>query len=237
MEFAILSKQGVYLLLKWSHYIFGIAWIGMLWYFNFVQGPFFAETDANTKTAATQKLVPRALWYFRWGAAFTVLSGLLLIGLKYHINAQGLGFGEWMTNDAWFIRIFPGILMGLVMASNVWFVIWPRQQKVIAAANGEKVENLPVLARRAFLASRTNTLLSLALLFFMGAGANLPGQIHTANVGIWYLVLFVIVGLIEVNALVATNGITTKPIEKPVGVIHMGLVLAVVLYILLVVIL
>ncbi|HNJ04190.1 MAG TPA: hypothetical protein PLB73_08070, partial [Leptospiraceae bacterium] len=86
MEFAILSKQGLYFLLKWSHFIFGIAWIGMLWYFNFVQGPFFAETDANTKTAATQKLVPRALWYFRWGAAFTLLSGLLLIGLNFHLS-------------------------------------------------------------------------------------------------------------------------------------------------------
>ena len=235
MEFAILSKQGLYFLLKWSHFIFGIAWIGMLWYFNFVQGPFFAETDANTKTAATQKLVPRALWYFRWGAAFTLLSGLLLIGLNFHLS--GATAGEWATGS-WLAKIYPGIIMGIVMAANVWFVIWPRQKKVIAAANGEKVENLPVLARRAFLASRTNTMFSIALLFFMGAGGSkLPGAFNGANVGAWYGVIALVIGLLEINALVATNGITTKPIEKPVGVIHMGLVLALVLYVILVAIL
>lgn len=234
MELALLSKSGIYFLLKWSHFIFGIAWIGMLWYFNFVQGPFFAETDANTKTAATQKLVPRALWYFRWGAAFTVLSGLLLIGLKYHIASGGMiSFGEWLRTD-WPVRIYPGIIMGLVMAANVWFVIWPRQKKAIAAANGEKVENLPVLARRAFLASRTNTLFSIGLLFFMAAGANLGTVVNpAASIGLYYLVITVLVALFEINALVATNGITTKLIEKPVAVIHFGLILAIIFYVIL----
>ncbi|MCE9599583.1 MAG: urate hydroxylase PuuD [Spirochaetia bacterium] len=233
MELALLSKSGLYFLLKWSHFIFGIAWIGMLWYFNFVQGPFFAETDANTKTAATQKLVPRALWYFRWGAAFTVLSGLLLIGLKYHLNGGGIPFGEWLTTG-WPVKIYPGILMGLIMAANVWFVIWPRQKKAIAAANGEKVENLPVLARRAFLASRTNTLFSIGLLFFMAAGSNLATNVNPAgSIGLYYLVISVLVALIEINALVATNGFTTKFIEKPVAVIHFGLLLAIIFYVIL----
>lgn len=226
----ILTKQGIYFLLKWSHFMFGIAWIGMLWYFNFVQGPFFAETDANTKTAATQKLVPRALWYFRWGAAFTLLTGLLMIGLDFHMS--GVSGGEWITGQ-WFAQMYPGVLMGIFMASNVWFVIWPRQQKVIAAANGEKVENLPVLARRAFLASRTNTLFSIGLLFFMAAGRTLPGQFNGSMVGAWFAIVTVLVVLVEINALVANNGITTKPIEKVVGVIHTGLVFAVVLYVIL----
>ena len=223
----------LYFLLRWSHFIFGIAWIGMLWYFNFVQGPFFAETDANTKTAATQKLVPRALWYFRWGAAFTLLSGLLLIGLQYHLNGRAIGFAEWATASPWFPQIYPGLLMGIVMASNVWFVIWPRQQKVIAAANGEKIENLPILARRAFLASRTNTLFSIGLLLFMSAGRATPGTFNGHSVGIWYAVVTVLVVLVEINALLATTGVTTKPIEKPVGVIHTGLVFAILLYVVL----
>lgn len=226
-----LTKQGIYFLLKWSHFMFGIAWIGMLWYFNFVQGPFFAETDANTKTAATQKLVPRALWYFRWGAAFTILSGILLIGLQFHLS--GLKGGEWITSS-WPVQIYPGVLMGLVMAANVWFVIWPRQQKVIAAANGEKIDNLPVLARRAFLASRTNTLFSIGMLFFMAAGRNLPpAEIRIEMVGLYYALITVLVALVEVNALVANNGPTTKPIEKIVGVIHTGLVFAILLYVVL----
>jgi len=220
-------------MLKWSHFLFGVAWIGMLWYINFAQGAFFAETDANTKTAVTQKLVPRVLWYFRWGAAFTVLSGLLLIGLKYHIAGAGLGLGEWLRTD-WPVKIFPGILMGLIMATNVWFVIWPVQKKVIAAANGEKIENLPPQARRSFLASRTNTLFSVAMLAFMAAGANLPVMINpSAPIGIWYLAVALLLGLVELNALTATTGITTKPIEKVVGVIHSGLVLFIVLYVVL----
>lgn len=226
----ITTKQGIFFLLKWSHFMFGIAWIGMLWYFNFVQGPFFAETDANTKTAATQKLVPRALWYFRWGAAFTVLSGLLMIGLHFHMS--GLSGAEWIVSS-WAVQIFPGVLMGLVMAANVWFVIWPRQKMAIAAANGEKVENLPVLARRAFLASRTNTLFSIGMLFFMAAGRNLPGNFRPDNAGIFFGAVTALVALVEINALTATNGPTTKPIEKVVGVIHTGLVFAILLYVVL----
>ena len=72
---ALFSDAGVELLLRWLHFLAGITWIGLLYYFNFVQGPFFAEADGATKSAATQKLVPRALWWFRWGAMFTFLSG------------------------------------------------------------------------------------------------------------------------------------------------------------------
>src|SRR3989442_6716304 len=76
---ALLSDAGVELLLRWLHFLAGITWIGLLYYFNFVQGPFFAEADGATKSAATQKLVPRALWWFRWGAMFTFLSGAAII--------------------------------------------------------------------------------------------------------------------------------------------------------------
>lgn len=209
-------------LFRWGHFLFGVAWIGMLWYFNFVQGAYFAEADAAAKTDATKKLVPRALWYFRWGAMGTFLTGLLILGLLGHRN----GMAYFSTTKGALICV--GALMATFMFLNVWLVIWPRQQKVIAAANGEKVDNLPALARRAFLASRTNTLFSIPMLFFMGASSHLPIMDH--DMGLFYIISAVVIVLIEINALTATQGPTTKPIEKPVGVIHMGLLLAVVLY-------
>src|SRR5256885_10196549 len=80
---ALLSKDGAEFLLRWLHFLSGITWIGLLYYFNFVQGPFFAEADAATRSAATQRLVPRALWGFRWGAALTFLSGALIIANRF----------------------------------------------------------------------------------------------------------------------------------------------------------
>ena len=120
--------------------------------------------------------------------------------------------------------------MGTVMWFNVWFVIWPRQKKIIASANGEKVENLPAIARRAFLASRTNTLLSIPLLWFMGSANHLTIAVSEGKVGMWLGIVVVIVGLLEANALLADKGATTKPIEKVSGVIHYGLLLALVFY-------
>jgi uncharacterized membrane protein len=226
MEWALFNFDGFMFLLRWGHFIFGIAWIGMLWYFNFVQGPFFATADAPTKTAATKGLVPKALFYFRYGAMGTFVTGWAIIALR----GQQAGHAIFMTN--WGATIITGAIMGTVMWANVWFVIWPRQKKVIASANGEKVENLPALARRAFLASRTNTLLSVPLLFFMGAASHLPIAVDSSKVGMWFGIVIVLVGLIEANALLADKGITTKPIEKVSGVIHYGLLLSVVFYVL-----
>src|SRR6185436_11271837 len=106
MEWAIANKEGLLFLLRWGHFIFGIAWIGMLWYFNFVQGPFFAETDAPTKTEATKKLVPRALWYFRNGAMGTFVTGWLIIGIR----ASGPGGSELMMSS-WGTTILTGAIM------------------------------------------------------------------------------------------------------------------------------
>ena len=203
----------------------GVMWVGLLWYFNFVQGPFFAETDAASKTAATQKLVPRALWYFRWGAMGTFLTGWLIILIRVSQN------GMELLSTKWGVTILTGAIMGTVMWFNVWFVIWPRQKKVIAAANGEQVDGLPALARRAFLASRTNTLLSVPLLFFMGAATHLNVR-EPSRAGIWFGAILAIVLLIEINALTADKGSTTKPIEKVKGVIHSGLALSAMLYVL-----
>ena len=225
MQWALFNSEGLLFLLRWGHFPFGIAWIGMLWYFNFVQGPFFAETDAASKTAATQKLVPRALWYFRWGAMGTFLTGWLIILIRVNEN------GMELLSTKWGVTILTGAAMGTIMWFNVWFVIWPRQKKVIAAANGEQVEGLPAMARRAFLASRTNTLLSVPLLFFMGAATHLNVR-EPGRVGIWFGAILAILLLIEINALMADKGSTTKPIEKVKGVIQSGLALSVIFYVL-----
>lgn len=227
MDWALFTSDGIMFLLRWGHFIFGIAWIGMLWYFNFVQGPFFAKAEAATKTEATKGLVPRALFYFRYGAMGTLITGLAIIFIKF---GQAGEAGGQLFNTSWSATILTGAIMGLVMWFNVWFVIWPRQKKIIASANGEKVENLPAVARRAFLASRTNTLLSMPLLWFMGSANHLTLAVAPGKVGMWLGIVVVIVGLLEANALLADKGPTTKPLEKVSGVIHYGLLLALVFY-------
>src|SRR4051794_34593841 len=82
MEIALFSMDGLFMILRWFHFFFGVIWIGLLYYFNFVQGSFFAETDAATKSNAIQKLVPRALWWFRWAAMFTLITGVAYLGLR-----------------------------------------------------------------------------------------------------------------------------------------------------------
>jgi uncharacterized membrane protein len=228
MEWALFSKSGVEFLLRWGHFLGGVSWIGILWFFNFSQGPFMNEVDATVKSAVNAKLSPRTLWYFRWGAMLTFLTGWAIIGMRMSVPG-----GAELLYTSWGVTILTGALFGTVMWFNVWFVIWPRQKKIIAAAQGTGPAVEPSVARRAFLASRTNTLLSIPLLFLMGAASHLVIGVNPACVGVWFTVLIVILALLEINALVATNGPTTKPIEKVKGVVHMGVLLTVILYVLL----
>lgn len=152
-------------LFRFIHFFAGIIWIGILYYFNFVQTEYFKETDAAAKASAISKLVPRALWWFRYGALFTFLSGLALAGfLGGAIN----------------FYIMVGMLLGTLMFLNVWLIIWPNQRVVIAsndqvAAGGEVLPEAAGALAKAGLASRTNTLFSIPMLFFMGASAHLGG--------------------------------------------------------------
>jgi len=113
-------------LLRWLHYLGGITWIGLLYYFNFVQGPFMAEADPAAKSTATQKLLPRALSWFRGGAIVTFLTGVLIIGKRF--GESPLGAAAWST--PWAITILTGALFGTLMFFNVVLVIWPKQQIV-----------------------------------------------------------------------------------------------------------
>ncbi|ASV09148.1 hypothetical protein B2G50_10805 [Leptospira interrogans serovar Canicola] len=226
---ALFTSQGLYFILKSIDFLAGVAWIGLLWYINFVQGSFFAETDADTKKNATQQLVPRVLWWFRWGAMFTFLSGWCMI-IHQIINGATLSSGQWLA------IILGGGLLGSLMWFNVWFVIWPAQKVVIASAKGETTENPAPRAARGLLASRTNTLLSIPMLFLMGAARNLSisFDVTSAEAHTFLGVILGILAIVEINALTATpESASFKPIKTVKGVITSGFILCLIIYVLL----
>ena len=196
----------------------GVAWIGLLYYFNFVQTEYFKETDAAAKSSAISKLVPRALWWFRWGAMLTFLSGLALAGYM----ASAINY-----------YIVVGMLLGTLMFLNVWLIIWPNQQTVIASNNqviggGEALPEAAGSLGKAGLASRTNTLFSIPMLFFMGASAHLSGvgRIPITSEGgtslLAIILTLVIIAALQLNAIKGKTG----PMTSVVGVIHCGIGLA-----------
>ncbi len=155
---------------RYVHVIVAIMWIGLLWYFNFVQIPNMAKIPDEQKPAIGKVIAPAALFYFRWAAAFTVLSGLILAGLNGYLHdAMTLSFGSGIPKHT---AIGIGMWLGIIMAFNVWFVIWPNQKKALGIVECEP-EQKAKSARTAMLFSRTNTLLSLPMLYTMIAAQNL----------------------------------------------------------------
>lgn len=203
-------------LFRWIHVLAGVTWIGMLFYFNFVQAEYFKEASEEGLADAKAKLAPRALKWFRWAAMFTFLSGLLLIGGVSQKQA---------IND----YIVIGMLMGTLMFLNVWFVIWPNQKVVLGLAEGDASN----AARKATLASRTNTLFSAPMLFCMlgsshiGYSAEHILSINGGGLGMWLSIG--LIALLQVNALFGKLG----PIASIRGVIHMSLLLVPVFFCLL----
>lgn len=232
----IFEEYGLEFLSRYAHVISGITWIGLLYYFNFVQTPAFAAFEAGSRNEATTKLVPRALWWFRWGAMATLAFGLLLFILQEQYE------GEYLETPPG-ISITTGILFALIMFANVWFVIWPAQKRVIANAENvlagrEADPGLAPIARRAACASRTNTFLSIPMLFFMVATSHFAGGFDPEPSGgdraVWWIIVLVLAALIELNALRAPAA--GKPeawyIDDHKNTIIGGFVLLVVLYIL-----
>ena len=201
-------------LARWSHILFGITWIGLLYYFNFVQTEYFKEAEDAARVDAFSKLVPRALWYFRWAALLTFLTGLVMLGYR----------GSASTAD-----IIVGSVLGTLMLLNVWGIIWRNQKIVIAsnqavAAGGEADPAAAEAAPKAALASRTNTLFSIPMLWFMVASAHMPSGSIMANTQA-IVICCVIIAAIEVNAIYGKQ--YTMTTVK--GVIASGLVLTVIL--------
>jgi uncharacterized membrane protein len=221
-------------ILRWIHFLAGITWIGILYYFNFIQTPFFAETEASIRSGAIQKLVPRALWWFRWGAMFTFIAGLLMYIHKLQVT------GAEFFNSSYGQTITIGGLMGTLMFLNVWLVIWPKQQIVIAstgqvAGGGQPLPEAAASARRASLASRTNTLFSIPMLFMMGAASHfgsIAGQANSGQQAWFWIISIVIIGVVEINCLAGTQGATKKPLDSVSGTIWAGFILTVILYLL-----
>jgi len=226
MDVALFTQEGLVMILRWIHFFAGVAWIGHLYYFNFVQGAFMPEVDATVKNNVFAKLVPRAMWWFRYGALWTFLSGLTML----LIAGKELG-GDFM-NTPYGIYIYTGALMGTCMFLNVWLIIWPIQRGLIengAAALSGGTVNAEVAKRapNALLASRTNVLFSIPLLFFMGAARHLGLNIPEGfSPGLVLGVITLIILLIELNAIKGKIG----PMATVKGVIHCGVGLLVVLY-------
>lgn len=228
MTWSLFNADGLMFLLRWLHFFFGITWIGILYYFNFVQGAFMAEADAGAKANVLTKLLPRALWWFRWGAMWTMATGVIILTMKAH---QYPSFGEF-ANSSYGIAILTGALFALTMWANVWFIIWPNQKVVIASATqvaqgGAALPTAAASGAKALLASRTNTLLSVPMLFFMGAASHLPLSVtETSKLGLLWAIILIIWAAIEGNALKGKLGYMTT-IK---GVITAGFVLTAVVY-------
>ena len=195
---------------RWAHVLFGVVWIGMLYYFNFVQTEYFKEAEADAKADAVKKLAPRALWWFRWGAMFTFLTGLVLL----HFVGAAYSF----VGSA---AIWVGALAGILMFLNVWVIIWPNQQVVIGLKEGDG----PASAAKAGLASRTNTLFSGPMLFGMLASKHLPMEASATGL----IACVVLILLLEANAIFGKTG----PMTSVKGVIHCSLGLTAVIWALL----
>lgn len=196
-------------LVRWLHLLFGITWIGMLYYFNFVQGGYFKAASPEALADAKEKLAPSALWWFRWGAMFTFITGVYLLYYVGKINA---------FND--YIAI--GALMGTLMFMNVWLVIWPNQKIALGMVEGDAA----AAGAKALLASRTNVLFSAPMAFGMLAGPHFVGQGYgTGAGGIDLWITIVIIALLEANALFGKQG----PLTTVKGVIHCSLGLTAVL--------
>jgi len=146
-------------LLRWVHVWFGILWIGLLYYFNFVQIPSMPKIPDEQKPAVGKVIAPTALFYFRWSAAITMLLGLVLAGYNEYL-AQALTF------QTGFATIGLGMWLGLIMGANVWGVIWPNQKKALGIVQVD-ADAKKKAARTAMIASRVNTMLSIPMLYCM----------------------------------------------------------------------
>ncbi|MEQ8369672.1 MAG: urate hydroxylase PuuD [Alphaproteobacteria bacterium] len=158
-------------MVRWAHVISGVMWIGLLWYFNFVQIPSMPKIPTEQRPAISKVIAPTALFWFRWAALSTVVFGLLLAWMNGYIW-DALLIGLTGTGGVGHTAIGFGMWLGLIMAFNVWFIIWPNQQRALGMVQADDASKASS-ARTAMLASRTNTLLSIPMLYFMVAAQSL----------------------------------------------------------------
>ena len=157
-------------LFRYLHVLSGVMWIGLLWYLNFVQIPSMPKLTDEQKPAITKIIAPAVLFWFRWAAFATIVTGLIVAYLNGYVHqALMLGIGSGGGKNT---AIGIGMWLGLIMAFNVWFIIWPNQKKALGIVDATPEEK-PVALKKAVMASRVNTLLSLPMLLVMVAAQNL----------------------------------------------------------------
>ncbi|MBI4566080.1 MAG: urate hydroxylase PuuD [Planctomycetes bacterium] len=194
MEANFVVSTFIPMLLRWIHFLSGITWIGHLYFFNLVGGSFEKTLDADNRKKVVPQLRPRALWWFRWGAMFTMLSGVVYIIWEQFIMSPQPMFSTWFSEGKnWWITM--GGLFGLIMWYNVWFIIWPRQKVIIpAVASGNKPADFDQLVATAGKFSRVNTYLSVPMLFGMGGRSHFPvGDSVGPNLA--WMVAVIVVGI------------------------------------------
>ncbi len=195
------------MLARWGHLLFGMTWIGLLYYFNFIQGGYFKSATPEALKDAKAKLAPEALWWFRWGAMFTFITGLYLL----------MGVAKMQVMNGF---IVTGAALGTLMFLNVWMIIWPNQKIALGMAEGDG----PTAAGKALLASRTNVLFSGPMAFCMLAGPHFAGYgTGTGSMGMWIALAMVLV--LEANGIMGKQG----PMTTVRGVIGSSLVLTLVM--------
>jgi uncharacterized membrane protein len=156
-------------LMRWLHVLCGVMWIGILWYFNFIQIPNMGNIPDDQKPAISKVIAPAALWWFRWGAMGTIVTGLILASMNdYIVDALMLGASGVPKHTA----IGIGMWLGIIMWFNVWFIIWPNQKVALGIVDGSADEKAAA-GRKAMLFSRTNTMLSVPMLFAMVSAQNI----------------------------------------------------------------
>jgi uncharacterized membrane protein len=190
---------------RWLHILMGITWIGLLYYFNVVQVPAFAQygDEARARNIAIDKVARKALWWFRWSAVATVITGLLITGTIDQF--YGNDFGKRVDG----VAISTGMLLGIIMFLNVWGVIWRKQKIVLANAKnilegGQPDPNAAAAARVATMASRQNFVFSISMLWFMVYASHAIDPTHlasSAKLGVYWAITIILIVVLEVNAL------------------------------------
>lgn len=201
----LLDQAGFSFIFRWLHIVVGIAWIGLLYYFNFVQVPAFAEygDEAKARNISIDKLARRALWWFRYSMLATVVTGLAIMGITEDYFQTDLGNAQ----TARITSILTGALFALTMAYNVWMVIWKNQKVVLANAAGVLAgqpadPGAAAAGRRAMMASRQNVVFSVAMVWFMSFTSHFAAVYDTTGNGvIYWIITLVIWAVLEANAL------------------------------------
>ena len=201
---------------RWLHILVGIAWIGLLYYFNLVQVPGLAAygDEGKARNITLDKIARRALWWFRWAAIATLATGLLITGqTNYWQNFMGEGSTSGIGHN---VAISVGMVLGILMAANVWMIIWKNQRVVLANAvnvlgGAEADPNAATSGRRALLASRQNMIFSVSMLWFMVGAAHFYSgafaDASSSSAWTFFIVAMVITALLQLNALGIFGGI------------------------------